>query len=425
MRIAMFSNTFRPMLGGIENSVATFAEDFRLHGHECLVVTPEMNGAEESSSQVLRVPAVKRIGGSSFSLQWPVPGYVTSRVDDFSPDVVHSHHPFLMGDSALRNAWRLGVPLVMTYHTLWDRYADSMGTDTFKNIVVNLSVEYANACDCVVAPSKSLADMIATLGVKAPVEVIPTGIDIPLFSRGSRENGRARMRIPKDAHVAGYVGRVGPEKNLAWLAQAAVMWCAADPKSLFAVVGPSENFGPVIRSVFDKAGLAGRLLLPGPFQGAELADAYAALDVFTFASLSDTQGIVLAEAMAAGLPIVAIDAPGAREAVADGVNGTLLPHDVSHEAYAAALAEIFSDGPRNDAMRKAACERSRAYDRTITASSMLSLYASLVEKSRRSDCKRGHYGPVRRAAGRICAEQKLFASKFKAMADALCSLSRP
>ena len=188
MRIAMFSNTFLPMLGGIENSVATFAEDFRRAGNQCMVVTPEMDGAEESSDEVLRVPALRNVGGSAFSLQMPVPGYISSRMADFAPQIVHSHHPFLMGDSALRCAWQTGAPLVMTYHTLWDRYVDSYPGETVKNIVVNLSVEYANLCDCVVAPSRSLAAMIVSMGVTSPVEVVPTGIELPLFANGNRAN---------------------------------------------------------------------------------------------------------------------------------------------------------------------------------------------------------------------------------------------
>jgi glycosyltransferase involved in cell wall biosynthesis len=414
----MFTNTFRPMLGGIENSVATFAEDFRTLGHKCLVVTPEMTGAEESTPQVLRVPAIRNIGGSAFSLQLPVPGYVATRMDDYAPDIVHTHHPFLMGGSALRNAWRLGIPLVLTYHTLWNRYADSMGGEKVANLVVNLSVEYANACDCVIAPSRSLADMIAKLGVTARTEVVPTGIDLALFAHGDRERGRARLGIPQDAHVAGYVGRVGPEKNLAWLAEAAATWCAKDEKALFAIIGPSDAYAPVLRGVFDKAGLGGRLLLPGSFQGEELADAYAALDVFTFASRSDTQGLVLAEAMAAGLPIVALNAPGARESVADGVNGFLLGAEVTPVQYAASIGSLFEDEATHERMRDAARNHAKDYDRRATAGRMLALYEELVlaAKSREhSDAPES----VRRAAGRLSAEKTLLMTKLTAAANAL------
>lgn len=418
MHIAMFTNTFRPMLGGIENSVATFAEDFRALGHKCMIVTPEMTGAEESTPEVLRVPAIRNIGGSAFSLQLPVPGYVATRMDDFAPDIVHTHHPFLMGGSALRNAWRLGVPLVLTYHTLWNRYADTMGGTQVANLVVNLSVEYANACDCVIAPSRSLAAVIGELGVTARTEVVPTGIDLNLFSHGDRTRGRERMGIPQDARVAGYVGRVGPEKNLAWLAEAAASWCAADEKALFAIIGPSDTYGPVLRDVFESAGLAGRLLLPGSFGGGDLADAYAALDIFTFASLSDTQGLVLAEAMAAGLPIVALDAPGAREAVTDGENGFLLPTTATIADYATALGKIPADETTLRVMQDTSRSRALAYDRNVTAGRMLTLYEELVRKCRENQDTAAP-AAVRRAAGRLSAEKTLLMTKLAAAANVL------
>jgi len=422
MHIAMFSNTFLPMLGGIEKSVATFAADFRKAGHRCLVVTPEMTGAEESDEETLRVPSLKNIGGSPFSLHLPIPGLLTTKMDDFAPDIVHAHHPFLLGDSALRTARRLDVPLVMTYHTLWDRYADFFPGETLKNIVVRLSVEYENLCDCVIAPSASLAAMIADLGVEAPVEVIPTGIDLALFSSGDRTRGRALLGAEENWHIAGYVGRVGPEKNLAWLCEAAAKWCRGDPLAHLAIIGPSETYGPVLRKVFERAGLAGRLLLPGAFRGGDLADAYAALDAFTFTSKSDTQGIVLAEAMAAGLPIAALDAPGAREAVTDAENGLLLPGDASLEDYAGALAKLFAGPEKTAAMGRESSRRALAYDRRLTAARMLELYTSLIAAHSLSSTRRrddGKVGSLAKMAGRLDAEWLLLSTKAAATVNAV------
>ena len=417
----MFSNTFLPMVGGIENSVATFSEDFRKMGHECMVVTPEMDDAEESTREILRVPAIRNIGGGAFSLQLPVPGFLSSRMDDFSPDIVHSHHPFLMGDSALRCSERLGLPLVLTYHTLWDRYADSFPCAAIKDIIVRLSVEYANLCDCVVAPSRSLADMIASMGVTSPIEVIPTGIEIPLFSNGNRARGRRLLGLGGEAKLAGYVGRVGPEKNLAWLSGAAAKWCLADDSARFAVVGPSDAYGPTLRGAFEKTCAGERLILPGAFRGRDLADVYAALDVFTFASLSDTQGIVLAEAMAAGLPIVALDAPGAREAVSDGTNGFLLPTQTSQDDYARALSNVFRDGVRLIAIREGSRLRSASYDRVITARRVLELYESLISNPVSSAGRKRDGGLFEKLHGRLKAEWELMHARVTATKDALRS----
>ena len=415
----MFSNTFLPMLGGIENSVATFAEDFRILGHNCIVVTPEANGAEESTPEVLRVPSIKNIGGTSFPMQLPVPGYVTAKMDDFAPDIVHSHHPFLMGDIALCNARRLNVPLVLTYHTLWDRYADFFHSDTLQNIVVNLSVEYSNCCDCVVAPSKSLADIITGMGVTAPIEVIPTGIDLNVFQHGDKARGRKLLGVAPALRVAGYVGRVGTEKNLAWLCESALLWCMKDADARFAIVGPSEGYGATLRRIFDDAGLGDRLIMTGSFYGNNLADVYAALDVFTFASLSDTQGLVLAEAMAAGLPVVALNAPGARETVSDGVNGYLLSSGVAHSEYAHALHSIFADDARRNKMREESKRRSILCDRRLSTEKMLELYAKLRANPSRSSRIANESRLFEKTFGSLKAEGELVSTKAAAIIRAL------
>jgi len=389
-----------------------------------MVVTPEMDDAEESTREILRVPAIRNIGGSSFSLQMPVPGFLSSRMDDFAPDIVHSHHPFLMGDSALRCADRLGIPLVLTYHTLWSRYADSFHSETLKDIVVNLSVEYANLCDCVVAPSRSLADLIASMGVTSPIEVIPTGIEIPLFSNGDRSRGRRILGLGDELRLAGYVGRVGSEKNLAWLTAAAAKWCASDKSARFVVVGPSDAYGPVLRRIFEDAGVGARLIFPGTFKGRDLADVYAALDAFAFASLSDTQGIVLAEAMAAGLPIVALDAPGAREAVADGANGFLLPSDASNKDFARALANLFSDESKLSSMKDAARLRAADYDRDLTARRMLELYAAIIANPVSSTQRKREDRPFEKLQGRFKAEWDLMHARAAATKIAMAQASK-
>ncbi|MFA5258160.1 MAG: glycosyltransferase [Opitutales bacterium] len=422
MNIAMFSNTYLPMLGGIEKSIATFAEDFRKRGHRCLVVTPEMRDAEESTEDVMRIPALKNIGGSAFSLHLPIPGLISAGMDDFAPDIVHAHHPFLMGDAALRIARRSGVPLVLTYHTLWDRYAGFFPNEVIKNIVVRLSVEYANVCDCVVAPSRSLENTIRAMGVESPVEVVPTGTDLALFRAGDRTRGRALLGLPGDVRVAGYVGRIGQEKNLAWLCKAATIWCGRDPDARFAVVG-SGAYSKVLQKVFDEAGMGDRLVLPGAFFDMELADAYAALDVFAFASLSDTQGIVLAEAMASSLPVVALDAPGARESVSDGVNGVLLPTGSDCAAFAAALEHVFSDASRYESMCRASKGFSADYDRTLTARRMLDLYRSLIRN--REDPfndESAKLGTLERLRGRLEAEWELISTKAAATASAVTEM---
>src|SRR5262249_7317091 len=165
-----------------------------------------------------------------------------------------------------------------------------------------LATSFANKCDHVVAPSQSVADILRERGVSVPVSAIPTGIDPGRFAEGDGRAARARHGVPEGAFVVGHVGRLAPEKNLPFLARAVAGFLRTCERAHFLVVGSGPSEEEVGRTFAD-AGLADRLHLTGTLEGQELADAYHALDVFAFASQSETQGMVLAEAMTAGVPV--------------------------------------------------------------------------------------------------------------------------
>jgi 1,2-diacylglycerol 3-alpha-glucosyltransferase len=153
----------------------------------------------------------------------PVTRPLTAELDAFEPDIVHSHHPFLLGDTALRVAAGRRVPAVFTYHTRYELYGHYVAQDSevMKRLVVNLALGYCDLCDHVIAPSESIANLLAGRGVTAPVSVIPSGVDCALFASGNADRARDLLAIPHDAPVVGHVGRLAPEKNLSFLTESA------------------------------------------------------------------------------------------------------------------------------------------------------------------------------------------------------------
>jgi glycosyltransferase involved in cell wall biosynthesis len=380
MRIVMFTNTFTPHVGGVARSVAGFAAEHRRCGHEVLVVAPEFPGSERREEGVVRVPAIQRFNATDFSVPVPVPGRLKPLLDAFRPEVVHSHHPFLLGDTALRVAAGRGLPIVFTHHTLYERYTHYVPGDwpALRRAAIELAVGYCNLCNAVVAPSESVAGLLRRRGVKAPIEAIPTGVETEVFAAGDRTAGRRLCGVPDAALLVGHVGRLAPEKNLGFLARAVARFLLGRPGARFLVAGDGPSAAE-IRRIFTAAGLAGRLHAIGVLaRRSTLADVYAAMDVFAFASQSETQGMVLTEAMAAGVPAVAVDAPGVREVVADGENGRLLP-DEDEEDFAAALAWL-ADLPAERRRRlSAACEATaRRFSLHSTAERCRALYARLL-----------------------------------------------
>lgn len=378
MNIVMMTNTYTPHVGGVARSVDAFSRAYRQRGHRVLVVAPEFPGAPEGEPDVVRIPAIQNFNGSDFSVVLPVPGYLDDALDDFAPDLVHSHHPFLMGATAIRVASHRDRPLVFTHHTMYEQYTHYVPGDSpaLKRFVIKLSTSYANLCDQVFAPSASVAGTLRRRGVATPIEVVPTGVVREQFARGDGAGFRRRLDIPAAARVIGHVGRLAAEKNLGFLARAMAGAAAAEPDVHCLVVGagPAEAG---IRTAFAEAGVAGRLHLAGKRTMPELADAYHAMDCFAFASLSETQGMVLAEAMAAGLPVVALDAPGAREVVVDGRNGRLLAEQ-DEAAFVAALREVLAlEGEARRRCLAAVAETAAAYDLEACADHALAVYQRL------------------------------------------------
>lgn len=378
MNIVMMTNTYTPHVGGVARSVDAFSRAYRQRGHRVLVVAPEFPGAPEGEPDVVRIPAIQNFNGSDFSVVLPVPGYLDDALDDFGPDLVHSHHPFLMGATAIRVASHRDCPLVFTHHTMYEQYTHYVPGDSpaLKRFVIKLSTSYANLCDQVFAPSASVAETLRRRGVATPIEVVPTGVVRQQLAGGDGAGFRRRLGIPAAARVIGHVGRLAAEKNLGFLARAMAGAAAAEPDVHCLVVGagPAEAG---IRTAFAEAGVAGRLHLAGKRAMPELADAYHAMDCFAFASLSETQGMVLAEAMAAGLPVVALDAPGAREVVADGRNGRLLAEQ-DEAAFIAALGEVLAlEGEARRRCLAAVAETAAAYDLEACADHALAVYERL------------------------------------------------
>ena len=225
--------------------------------------------------------------------------------------------------------------------------------------------------------------LIRQRGVTTPIQVVPTGVELERYAGGDPLGFRAAMQIPPDAFVVGHVGRLAPEKNLHFLAESVIEFIKSrtpkkppDAHFLVAGAGPEEA---TIRSYFAAVGLGSRLHVAGILDSRQLTSAYRAMDVFAFSSRSETQGMVLTEAMAAAVPVVALDAPGAREIVVDGDNGRLLSTETP-ESFAAALRWVAECAPaERQRLRDAALETAREFSMHNCAARALRCYDELLD----------------------------------------------
>ena len=425
MKICMMTNTYLPHVGGVARSVSTFAYEFVRQGHDVLVVAPTFPGkplAPQHEAIVERVPSLHNFNGSEFSVRLPFAAALSERLERFEAQIIHAHHPFLLGDTALRVALNKNVPIVFTHHTRYEDYTHYVPfSDTLKDIAIDLPTQFANLCDGVIAPSESIARLIRKRGVTAPMTVIPTGIDLDAFAAADGKRARAKYRIPANALVVGHVGRLAQEKNLDYLAEAAALFLRGHANARFLVVGDGparESFA----AMFATHGVSDRLIVAGKRTGAALREAYRAMDIFVFASRSETQGMVVAEAMAARRPVVALNATGVREVVNDS-NGILLPTTATPAEFAQSIALLADDPARREALSKGATATALEYSRERSAARMLAFYDE-TRRSTRARRLMHDLHPWAALVQRLGLEWDLLSSRTQTLAAAVFGESK-
>lgn len=318
----MVTNAYAPYVNGVTRSLETCVAGLLAFGHEVRIFAPDSAGVQNDPSYVVRVPALPR---NDSAAPIPIIGDWFTRLvtQDFRPDVIHSHAPFLLGEHALDLRRRFAAPVVFTWHTMYGEHAHHLRlpVDWLPAASVaadKIAVRYANRCDLVLAPSRGVAARLRKNRVITPTRVLPTGIN-PAAFRGDRARARAALGFTPDDFVLGHVGRLSVEKNLEALAGAVRDYLARDASAKFLVVGDGRERDALLAALPPN-----RVVYTGTLQDQPLANAYAAMDVFVFASQSETQGLILAEALLSYVPVVAVSATGVDDVVQHGLNGLLV-----------------------------------------------------------------------------------------------------
>ncbi len=422
MRIAMFTNTYLPHVGGVARSIESISQALRKDGHQVLIIAPSFPDLPEEETDVIRVPAMERFNGSDFSVYLPNPGFLDEPLQTFKPDLIHSHHPFLLGDTALRMASSLNIPLLFTHHTMYEQYTHYLADDSalLKSFVIELTSGYANQCWHIIAPSTAVMSIIRHRGVTQPITVLPTGIVMDHFASADGTIFRLQHSIPLEAFVAGHTGRLAEEKNLLFLGTVIAQFLKGAPERHFILVG----VGPLeveLKKIFELAEVTLQVHWAGILQGEDLANAYAAMNIFVFASRSETQGMVLAESMAAGTPVIALQASGVNDIVIDQVNGFLLIED-NLEKFVQALVNFENLSlEEREKFRFASLKTAQKFSMSVCIENLTLLYASILrEKSFAPTIIESSWASTTQ---RLQAEWKIWANFFHATGAAIFDFS--
>ncbi|HET8576471.1 MAG TPA: glycosyltransferase [Methylomirabilota bacterium] len=384
MRIGLFTNNYLPFRGGVTTAVETLRRGLEALGHQAWVFAPAASGRLPDPPFVFRYPAVPAPTYPDFQLPVPFSRRLARSARALDLDIFHAQHPFLLGVTARRLARGQGRPLVFTYHTRYEKYAHYVPLPQrfVASLAVRMSCRFAGSADLVVAPSEQIAATLRRRGVRAPLAVVPTGVDLELFAPGDRATARRQLGLPADDAGCLYVGRLDREKSVELILEAFTAIAAAVSGAHLHLVGQGTH-AATLRRLAASSPAADRIHFHGGMPREALPAFYRAADLFLFASQTETQGLVLAEAHACALPAVAVRASGVDEVVADGATGVLTKGEPGELADAAIALLLDRDRRENMARAaRAAAEDSFSADRQVLA--MAAHYARLLAGGRGS-----------------------------------------
>lgn len=378
MRVAVITESFLPTVNGVTTSVCRVLDHLRASGHQALVVTPSAGApAKYLGFPVHEVPA---LAYRRFPVGLPTPA-LQGILSDFAPDVVHAASPFLLGAQGIAAAKRLGVPSVAVYQTDVARYAARHGLSAATGLAWRMVKRAHENADLTLVPSTAAMRDLEAAGVQR-LQRWGRGVDTALFTPNRRDSpGAVQLRrglAPFGEVVVGYVGRLAPEKQLERLRALRGL-----RNVTIAVVGDGAS-----RMTLERALRGMPVVWLGQRSGTDLADAYAALDVFVHTGTEETFGQTLQEAHASGVPVVAPAAGGPLDLVAHGVDGLLFDPDDADAQLRASVATLAHDAELRRRMGEAGRRKVRTRTWDVVCEELL-----------------GHYGTAIRGAQRVPSAQ--------------------
>lgn len=350
MRIAMMTNNYKPFTGGVAVSTERLTCALRRAGHQVTVFAPTYPDAPDEPD-VFRYPASRPRKKEGFAVPLPVSLKMERAFAEGNFDIIHVQHPMAVGNAALYLSRKYQVPLIFTYHTRYEHYLHSFAPygmlqtcserpGAFRQAsrrvrhlcedeLLPSYIRYFSAhCQGVIAPTPAIADYLTAIGVSAPIHVLPTGLPEASYHPDSEQALALRSRLLGGrTHLLITAARLSREKNLDFLFRSLACLKARIGDTFRLVLigqGPEEEHLRALASALD---LQDNLIFAGQVPNENMPVYYAAGDLFVFSSKSETQGIVLIEAMAAGIPVAALQASGVCDIVKSGCNGLAVSED--------------------------------------------------------------------------------------------------
>ena len=388
MRIGIFSDTYTPFINGVTTSVLMLKKGLEKKGHTVYVVTVNDKTLKyklEENGKVLRVPGIP-IGIYDYRLSGIYPIKAINMIKKWKLDVIHSQTEFSIGTFARIIAKQLNIPLVHTYHTMYEDYIHYITKGYFnkssKKIVEYLTLFYCDktATELVVPTKKAYELFKKKYHVDRNVYIVPTGIEVEKFYRERAKNfdplkKREELGLKKDDFVILFVGRIAKEKNVELLLTSMRFIVNNCPKAKLLIVGDGPDLDKY-KSFVNKQKLDNNIIFTGKVAWNIIEQYYIISDVFTTASTSETQGLTVIEAMAASLPVVCIDDESFNQTVINKLNGLIFKNK---KGYKNAIITLYNDRDLLNKLSKQARNSAELHSSKFFVESILDVYKIAIK----------------------------------------------
>jgi 1,2-diacylglycerol 3-alpha-glucosyltransferase len=377
LHISHFTNTYLPVINGVVRSVSTFRKALTDLGHNVFVFAQQQNGYQDDEPFIFRYPSLQLPISVDLPAVIPLSPFIDRLMPSLKSEVIHTHHPILLGQAAASKAEELDLPLVFTFHTRYREYSHYIPfpqdavQDFLKGAIHNWLKDFMRRCQHIVIPSESMRNiLIDEYGLVGPYTVIPTGIDLAPYQSADGRMIRQRHRWESD-WVMISIGRLAKEKNWDLLLQATAFSLKEHSNLRLVLLGDGPD-RQNLENMAAELGIKDRVTFVGKVPFNEIPAYLKAADFFGFASTTETQGLVTLEALAANLPVVAVDASGTRDIIQHKKQGLLV--DENPQALARGIHHILEDDTRFQEFQKAAQARAEKFATHTLARNLIEVY---------------------------------------------------
>lgn len=390
MRIGIFTDTYPPFVNGVSTSIVSLEKALRDEGHEVFIVTVNPDNLSyryENEEKVIRIPGIP-IGIYDYRLTGIYPLKAISRIKEWNLDIIHSHTEFGIGTFARILAKQLDIPLVHTYHTMYEDYIHYITKGHFnrssKKIVEYLTMFYCDktAKELIVPSRKTYNLFKEKYHVEKEVRIVPTGLEVERFFHEKFKESvilsiKKELGLNESDFVVLTVGRIAQEKNIKFLLEVAEKLIKKEKSMKFVIIGSGPDYESFLTWVVEKK-LEKNIIFTNAIPWEDIPAYYQIADVFVTASKTETQGLTVLEAMAAGKPTLCMKDDAFLDIVVDDLNGKFFETQSELEEI---IFQLKSDKKKLESMGKQARYTSEAHSLKHFALNILDVYESCLKSS--------------------------------------------